>query len=406
MMLLYSTQSNAAQDTLKILFVGNSFTYNFDLPGLFDSLAKNAGYPVVIAQHTPGGVSVGDTSQGTMAHMNNPEVFSMIRSNNWDYLLLQDNQGRFVHDYGVFPASSLVIEGHIRIRDSLLFHHPCAHMLWFAGFGPKAGYPPYANTGSGLIDKIYNNYRFLLDTAGQVIAPLGPAWQKIIANNTSINLWDVDDTHPGLAGSYLNACVVYATVFKQSPILSSFNPGISAMEDSILKTTAWQTTIDSIYVTGLKQITPEISQIDAVAFVWGSFDTCYWYRNDTLVYIGNSLFIPVDGPYYAITKDNNGCTFRTLTSNLSNINSVNELTQKDVVSRIFPNPANDVLNIFAPSNNTRIRLMNSIGQSVFEEHLPSSSTKINCSSWPAGAYIICFITDEKQILYRKLIIVR
>ena len=118
--------------------------------------------------------------------MNNPLVYDLIRSNDWDYLVLQDNQGRFVDNYGVFPASSLVIEGHIKIRDSLLYYHPCAKMIWFAGWGPKAGFPPYASTGSALIDKIYSNYRFLLDTAGQVIAPIGPAWNRIISNYPNV----------------------------------------------------------------------------------------------------------------------------------------------------------------------------------------------------------------------------
>jgi len=394
-----------SQDTIKVLFVGNSFTYVFDLPGLFDSLAKGAGHPVIIAQHTPGGMSVGDTVQGTSAHMNNPLVYDLIRSNDWDYLLLQDNQGRFVRDYGVFPASSLVIEGHMKIRDSLLFYHPCAHMLWFAGWGPKAGYPPYASTGTGLIDKIYNNYRYLLDTAGQIIAPFGPAWQRIIANYPGINLWDLDNTHPGLAGSYLNACVLFSTVFKNSPTHSTFNPGLAAADDLILKNTAWETTVDSIEYTGLQEITPQISGFDNVAFV-PLFDSCAWYLNNVLIHNGSSLNIPEDGEYYAIAKDANGCTFRTMTYHLSSINGINNPIQNQSIPVFYPNPANEILHVSSKTPDCKMYVMNALGQTVYEKTLPTGEINIDCLSWPAGLYVIAFAVINQQSVFRKLVISR
>lgn len=65
--------------------------------------------------------------------MNNPVVYENIRSDKWDYVVLQDNQGRFVLDYAQFPSSSLVIQGHQQIRDSVLKNNPCAKMVWFEG---------------------------------------------------------------------------------------------------------------------------------------------------------------------------------------------------------------------------------------------------------------------------------
>jgi hypothetical protein len=48
-------------DTLRVLFIGNSFTYVNDLPGNFLALATGAHKHVIVDSHTIGGVSVGDT---------------------------------------------------------------------------------------------------------------------------------------------------------------------------------------------------------------------------------------------------------------------------------------------------------------------------------------------------------
>lgn len=84
-----------SQDTTKVLFIGNSFMAVNDLPSLFSQLSSGAGKPVVVVSRMPGGCSVGDTIQGTFAHMYSPETYALIKRNNWDYLFLQgvDQQG-------------------------------------------------------------------------------------------------------------------------------------------------------------------------------------------------------------------------------------------------------------------------------------------------------------------------
>src|SRR4051812_23526504 len=91
--ILRSLDVSGASDTTRVLFIGNSFTYVYDVPGLVNGLATAAGLPLKFVMHAPGGISVGDTAQGTSAHMNNPLVYDLIRSDNWDYVSLQDNQG-------------------------------------------------------------------------------------------------------------------------------------------------------------------------------------------------------------------------------------------------------------------------------------------------------------------------
>ena len=395
LLLLFSTK-NSAQDSCKVLFVGNSFTSFNDLSMVFYQLANAAGRKTVVGMHAPGGVSVGDISQGTSAHMNNPVLFDLIRSQNWDYLVLQDNQGRFVNNYGVFPSSSLVIEGHIRIRDSLKYYHPCAKMIWFAGWGPKSGFPPYASSGTELIDKIYNNYIFLQDTAAEVIAPIGPAWKRIIFNYPSINLWDSDDTHPGIFGTFLTAAVIYSTVYKSNPTESAYIvSGISANEAILLKTAAFQTVTDSVEVSGLSEICPKIIQFgDSLKCDRNGLVS--WYFNGNYLSSSNRIKLNQSGYYSVSVTDSNSCT-KTGFAQYFSTNSIS----KTYTSEIFanPNPVKSVLYLESTNEISRIDIFNNQGLLIFSEYFHSSKAEINLMDFPAGFYFLHIKTaNENRIL--------
>lgn len=316
----------------------------------------------------PGGISVGDISQGTSAHMNNPLVFSLIKSNNWNYLVLQDNQGRFCLGYGQFPSTSLVIEGHLKIRDSLLFYHPCSHLIWFAGFGPKNGYPPYGNTGQALIDSIYQNYQFLNDTAHQIIAPIGPAFIHIMNNYSAIDLWDTDAVHPSLYGSFLTSCVIYSTIFKSSPVNSSFNPGFSSVDENLMKNIAFHTTFDSSNYTGLALITPPIIQSSDTLSVNNFLNNQWIFNNSTCVSTNPEVTINQQGYYYAVVTDTNGCEYTTW-ENFYFPAGINENISSDLFSlNVFPNPITQnvmIIDFHSSSNeNTEASIINSNGQLI------------------------------------------
>ena len=48
--------------------------------------------------------------------------------------------------------------------------------------------------------------------------PVGLAFEMAYKKNPNIKLHKPDGTHPNLLGTYLAACVVYASVYKESPI--------------------------------------------------------------------------------------------------------------------------------------------------------------------------------------------
>ena len=72
-----------AQDTLRVLFLGNSYTSFNNLPQLVQSLSGSAGKTLIIDSNMPGGMTVS-------GHVNNATSIAKISQGNWDYVVIQE----------------------------------------------------------------------------------------------------------------------------------------------------------------------------------------------------------------------------------------------------------------------------------------------------------------------------
>lgn len=347
------------QDTLKVLFIGNSFTSANQLPALFNKLCLDNQKAVKVYQHVPGGISVADTAQGTSAHWRNSTLFSLIRTKKPDVAIIQDNQGRFVLDSGLFPGASPVIAGHLKLADSVSFYNSCSKVILFAGWGTQNGLPPYGNTGIEMIDRILKNYLHLNKQMFETIAPIGEAYKLSITTNPTLNLWASDQTHPSINGSFLSALVIVKTLF-DTPIDSIAPPnGINLSNAQELKHMA-----DSVFSIGLikekyniiyapKQI-PQFSNAPL---------NTYWYANHWLTDSGQYFAPDTNKMCYSVLSVN-GFKFKSCVS----YGTVTQLTQTNFVKptlfsvvgnqSIRVNHKIDLLNIYTLTGQLLIQLKN------------------------------------------------
>ena len=73
------------------------------------------------------------------------------------------------------------------------------------------------------------------------VAPVGIAWQKVRSSyDSQINLYDSDGTHPSFAGSYLTACVFYASICDRSPIGNLYKETLPQNVADILQRKAYE----------------------------------------------------------------------------------------------------------------------------------------------------------------------
>ncbi|HTN45591.1 MAG TPA: T9SS type A sorting domain-containing protein [Flavipsychrobacter sp.] len=388
-----------AADTTRVLFIGNSFTAGENIPGLVKSFATVAGMPMEILAHTPGGISVGDVSQGTQAHMNNPLVFDLIRNNQLDFVVLQDNQGRFVLNSSFpNPTVSQVVAGHMKIRDSMRYYHGCARMLFFAGWALKNGWPDIGN-GQKCIENIYENYLTLNTTANEIISPIGMAWLRSINQLANVDLWSADEAHQSAAGAYLTAATIFSSIYRLNTEKVSFSAQLDTAEARILRRIAYQTVMDSIQPTGLTNYIPSLTANGGTLTASTGYSSYEWYRNDTLVTTtGANTYTPaVQGCYQVVAKNNNGCKQRSAQQCLSQLTVIQHT--ETLVMKIAPNPASHSLFVETISDGTSVKdykIISFTGQIVARGSFLSKDTSIPVSQLPEGLYILELSVNEKS----------
>lgn len=184
-----SSGANADDTPLRILFVGNSLTGSYDMPSVFRYLAESGGRAVEVEECIWYGSTLGERFER--------EDVQAALQRDWDYVVLQEYSNRPLVDPDDFRASvakfSQAIEGRAQI---VLFEN----------------WPWY---GEQTIDQLDAIYAEVALEFGAIVAPLGRAWATV-TTDSAIELYS-DYAHPTPAGTYLGACVFYATLFDESP---------------------------------------------------------------------------------------------------------------------------------------------------------------------------------------------
>ncbi len=400
--MLFASAGAQAADTTRVLYIGNSFVSTFDVPALVKGLADAAELPLEYVTHAPGGITVGDTAQGNQAHMNNPVVFDLIRQSNWDFVVVQDNQGRFVYNYGLFPSSSKVIEGHLKIRDSVKAYSPCAKMVWFAGWAFKAGSPPYGNNGIEMIDRIWANYKYLNDSTDEIICPIGPAWKQAIAALPGVDPWGPDGAHQSYAGSYLTAATIFTTLFRPLTEYNIFDGSLPFQTASTFRQIAFATVRDSGAVTNLNAFIPDLSISGANMVTQTGFISYQWYKDSIAVPGATNNYYPASpGCYQVEVETASGCLHRSRMQCFFEADILKH--QKEAEVTLFPNPASDHVMLNTPYTSSKtISIFNLQGQEVSTVATDKKETRIDVSRLSNGLYTIR-VTSAGHISTRKFL---
>jgi len=74
-----------------------------------------------------------------------------------------------------------------------------------------------------------------------LVVPAGLAFAKSVAMRPDLSLIIADKRHPTLMGTYLAACTVMASVYKQNPVGSKYTAGLPPAVATHLQTVAWET---------------------------------------------------------------------------------------------------------------------------------------------------------------------
>ena len=211
-----SSSGALAAEPLTILYVGNSYTYTYDIPAVVRDLAVDAGYP---------GPLVGVLAQPAWflsTHRANPDTATILDTFTIDVVVLQEqslrptdpfNPGQFKDDATWF-------------YDRLKAKSPNAKVVLYETWARAPGdalYPGTFFNPAIMQSQLRTHYT---DAALSYIpahssaarktdvsvAPVGDAWERELGT-FGIGLHDPDLSHPNFDGAYLCGLVLFSSIY-------------------------------------------------------------------------------------------------------------------------------------------------------------------------------------------------
>jgi hypothetical protein len=188
---------------VRVLFLGNSYTYAYQLPDVVAAMAAadKTVPPMEVKMVASGGKTL-------MWHASNKASLAAIAEGKWDYVVLQDQSLTPT----LMPQRSLA---GARVLDAAIKKAGAKTMFfmtWQRQPTPQMlkQYPDMHNRNS----KTYMSMARELKAA---VAPVGYAWKTAIDTIKKCPIYARDGSHPSLMGTYLTACVFYAAIYNKPP---------------------------------------------------------------------------------------------------------------------------------------------------------------------------------------------
>jgi hypothetical protein len=395
--------------TTKVLFIGNSYTGVNNLPQLTYDMALSAGDTLLIDSHTPGG-------QRLLNHASNVTANNKIKSNQWNYVVLQAQSqepswpiGQVQSD--VYPYAKTLCDT-IRANDSCSV--PVFYMTWGRKNGDAFNCPnwPPVCTYDGMDSLLSERYQAMANDNDALVSPVGAVWHYIRDNFPQIELYSADESHPSLAGSYAAGCAFYAVFMRKNPELISYHSTLDPGMADAIQTAAKTVVYDSLSKWNVGKFDPiaDFTSVDTTFSPMVQFtsqsqnaDSYHWDFGD-----GNtsSLENPTHGyatGVYQVTLIVTKCgrsdtLIKTINAIIGGVDEIG-IDQLNV----YPNPVNDVLRIEGELQSTFIQMIiiNDVGEVVQTNTFRNTW---DVSSIPNGIYLLKLIQKDGNEITRKIIV--
>jgi hypothetical protein len=174
-------------------------------------------------------------------HVKEKKAIDKIHSEKWDVVVLQEQSLRPVLDRQSMHEYARLLDAEIKQQGAkTVFYLTWArrHLPEMQEGGDPATSPEYAKAvypisgaakttefdawcqqqNAGLVGGLNGAYFDIAKELGATVAPVGVAWKMALAADPPFVLHRPDKSHPNPTGTYLAACVFYATLFDTSPV--------------------------------------------------------------------------------------------------------------------------------------------------------------------------------------------
>ena len=200
--ILFIFSSILAQNETRVLFVGNSFTFYWNLPSIVESMAREKGVLLDVHQSTAGGASLKQHWNGDKDLITR----ELIESGSFSMVVLQDLSSNPL----INPQESKVYFKRFTQLVKTNEGKPVIFGTWM--------YPAISQKKYDSDDSIQSALKPISIKTNTPIAPVGTAFQLFQEKHPEIPLYTSDSKHPSPVGSYLAACVFFKLITGKSPL--------------------------------------------------------------------------------------------------------------------------------------------------------------------------------------------
>lgn len=172
-----------------VLFIGNSLTYENDMPGIVRAVARSGG--VELNVH-----SLALPNRALIDYLIDGTAQPLIARGGWKHIVMQQGPTTVpvCRDTLVLAVRALDQLGKRQGAQSIVM------MSWPSTSRPM-DFPA-----------VHLSAQMAATEVGGLLAPVGDAWQIAMNNDASISLYGFDGYHPAPTGSFLAALVLYERI--------------------------------------------------------------------------------------------------------------------------------------------------------------------------------------------------
>lgn len=232
-------QLSWTQDSISVLFIGNSYLSVNNLPQMVKDLTESLGDHMLMDSKMNGGFTF-------QSHAYDVTTYDKIHSKPWNFVVLQGQSQEPSFPYDQVNQQTLPYAQ--QISDSVYASNGCSQVNYYMTWGRQVGDPQWdsINTFDKMNTRLRNAYLRIADSTNASVSPVGVAWKYVRDFYPAINLYAGDGSHPSLEGSYLAACTFYSSLFQKSSVGASYTAGLNPQTCAILQLVASSIVLDSI----------------------------------------------------------------------------------------------------------------------------------------------------------------
>lgn len=190
---------------IRVLFVGNSYTYYNDMPDLFREKAEKLEYDASVASVTKGGYYLKAFADPQDEY--GQILRQTVEGQEYDVVVLQDQSCNPIQDREGFLTAIGALKS--------LLEKQTTHFVLYATWGRKEGCPKLEElelTNETMTQALAEGYQEAADRYGMKIAHVGRAFSAFRKVFPDVDLYNEDLSHPSVEGSNLAAETILKTV--------------------------------------------------------------------------------------------------------------------------------------------------------------------------------------------------